>query len=321
MNRYWRLLLIALGLLLNITVAAQVEYFAATVLVIADDVTFLRASAQNEIQLNAGAVTVFGIGDNVRTGENGRALIRFSETSFFLLLPNSEYQLTNYSQQPDEIIALEATLTGIAVHQFPQADSVFNYTVGNDTLTVTTSNESDQRFAVWTVPDGLQAATVATGRIHLQQSSDEAVIEIGESSGYAIPYSEGVVELSSPLHASQVVGLVSSCTGIVNTSGSEGLRIRGGAALDYVVVDVRQDGDEVSIVGTTENGLWYRIPFQTGFGWMFSNLMIADCGELPVSPNLFREDPEQISNVTAMELEILEPFYGLPSTNTTFYDR
>ncbi|MGB7341378.1 MAG: SH3 domain-containing protein, partial [Phototrophicaceae bacterium] len=295
----------------------QADNFAASAQIIGESIIFIRDNAQNELTLPAGAVTALGIDDRIRTGANGRVLITFSTDNVILLLPNSEFHLTDFSQDEGQL-AISAILNGIAVHQFLSATDPFTYQLDSaqDTLTVTTNNQQPQHFATWSIENGLQAVTVARGAIDLFVSEQNNPIQLTDNTGFAVSYSDAPISIEMPLHPAGIIRESTLCRGTISTSDARGLRVRGGAALDYVIVDVRFNGDPVSITGTTENGLWYRVPFQTGFGWMFSNLIATDCliSDIPIYPNLVREDPESITNISEQELVIVQPFYGTPSS-------
>ncbi|MGJ3239227.1 MAG: SH3 domain-containing protein [Anaerolineae bacterium] len=291
----------------------QSDELAATVTIIADDVHFIRANTDAAFPLSVGAVAPFGIGDQIVTGSNGRALIGLDTSAQILLLPDSSYTIRNYAPIDPATAIFSGLLEGIAIHQFTESLSI-DYQLQTNRFTL---DATDGDFEVWSIEGGLNAVTTARGTVTVQFENTTQTVTANQ--GFALPYSPVPIALNAPLHASQVVGLAVDCNGIVRTNGSAGLRLRAGAALDYLVVDVLQDGQRVRIVGITENGLWYRIPFQTGFGWIFSSLIDADCDNLEQFPNLIGEAPEQIRSVTEFEQDLLEPFYGTYLTNFVFY--
>lgn len=294
-------------------VPVQSNDLAAIVRVLAEDVWFVRANTDAQFHVSAGAVAPFGIGDTIVTGDDGRVLITLDDESQILLLPDSRYTILDFAETDAENIFFGGLLDGIAIHRFAESSSL-DYELESHHFLL---DSSRGHFAVWSIADGLNAVTVASGEVEIQFENETQTVTANQ--GFAVPYSEMAIALDAPLHASQVVGLAVNCNGTVSTNGSEGLRLRAGAALDYRVVDILQDGQSVRIVGTTDNNLWYRIPFQTGFGWIFSRLIDTDCDNLERFPNLVNEAPEQIRGVTELELEFLEAFYGTNETNTVFY--
>lgn len=315
MNR-WGIVVFCWLMLGVSALSAETAELAAIIRVIGQDITFQRVNTQTELPLRAGSVSLFGIGDQIRTGENGRVLITLQEGYEILLLPNSEYAILDFALDEAGVVRFNARLSGIAIHNFMESADLLHYYLLGETFEITAATGD---FAVWSVPNlGLQAVTNASGVVDINlEGGIQAAVTGGM--GYAVSYSTEPILLAMPLHASQLVAQSVNCEGIVNTNSTEGLRLRIGAALDFLVVDSLEDNQVVSIAGTTENGLWYRIPFQTGFGWIYSSLIKADCEGLRRFPNLYGEAPEHIRGATPNELAMLSPFYGNPVTNRVFY--
>lgn len=315
MNK-WGIVILCWLVLMVGTISAQPVKQAAIIRVIGQEIFFQRQNTTVEHPLRASAVALLGVGDRIRTGENGRVLISLQDQYAVLLLPNSEYTLLDFEYDDLGVMRVDARLSGIAIHNFEDSAQTLDYRLEAETFDV---GASVGDFAVWSVPNlGLQAVTNALGEVDIYPE-DDIHVTIGSGMGFAVSYSTEPVPLTLPLHASQLVAQSVKCDGIVNINTTEGLRLRAGAALDFLVVDALEDKQHVSITGTTENGLWYRIPFQTGFGWIYSSLIIADCEDLRRFPNLFGEAPERVRTVTPTELEMLTPFYGTPETNNVFY--
>lgn len=296
--------------------AAHTDERSAVVNVIAPDAFVLRAGAINELPLRAGAVAPLGAGDRLRTGENGRVVITFDDANPLYLLPETAYTLERF-RADDDGAQVSGFLEGIAIQAFDDSlADAWTYALRTDALTIT---QPSALFAVWAVTDRLEAVISGAGILQADVTDADEAVAVGPADGIFPAVSADVVALQPPYHASQLLALAVDCRGTVFTGGSEGLRTRRGAALDYPIVDVLQDGQGAWIVGITENELWYRIPYQTGFGWLFRDFVQADCSDLPRFPNLVGEANEIISGVTERELDFLEPFYGRPAENTIFY--
>jgi uncharacterized protein YgiM (DUF1202 family) len=295
--------------------SAQSLQVSAVIHVIGEDIFFQRADTEAELSLGVGATALFGIGDRIRTGANGRVLISPTDEYSILLLPNSEYSIVNFLRDEHDKLAFDASLRGIAVHNFSAESRSLQYHLDGEAFDI---SDTKGQFAVWSVPDGLQGVTMLSGELSIHPDNREP-ISLTSGMGYAFPYTDTPLALTMPFHAARVVDRSEGCRGTVVTGDTAGLRLREGAALDYNVVAVLQDGQEVRIVGQTENGLWYRIPFQTGFGWTYSGLIDANCEAIPQFPNLIGEEPEHIRAVTEIELSLLEAFYGTVVDNPVFY--
>lgn len=315
--RKFRFLILILGCLLPSLIQAQPSELSAAVMVIGDTVTLQRAGTAQTFSLSEGAVMPVGAGDTLLTGSSGRALIAFGEVNQLLLLPNTEYELIGFTQLENGQFRIEAELhEGVIVQQFQEDPSDWQYQLATDSLTV---EQPSEQFAVWAIADYLEAAISAEGTLTVQIADSDEPVEIQGPAGVFPPYSVSAVALEEPYHAAQLLARSIGCSGTITTNGSEGLRLRRGAALDYQVVEVLQDGQHVPVIGTTENGLWYGIPYQTGLGWLYSGLVAAECENLPQFPNLVGSQNEFIRAATEAEIELLRPFYGLPETNRVFY--
>lgn len=311
----------AVLLLLAVTWTASAQDLtplAATVTVTADGVQVVRANTTRPLPLRAGAIAPLGAGDQVLTDADGRALVRFGEDSTLLLLPDSRYTVLVYGAGEGGEQVLDAALSGIAIQRVA-SPAQWQYQLQTDGLTVT---QPSALFAVWALPDRFEGVVSASGDVTMTPT-EAAPIEVLAGQGWLLGYDAPPTPLQAPyLHPVPVLIDALACVGTVSTGGSDGLRLRRGAALDYPIVGVLRDGQQVGIAGVTENGLWYRIQYQTGFGWLFSDLVTTDdpdCARLPVSPNLIGESNETVGRLTEDERGLVEPFYGTPRQNGVFY--
>lgn len=305
-----------LGLGVTFGAHAQTSELSAVVTVVGDGVTLLRAGAINPLPLTVGSVAPFGAGDQLFTGVNGRALIAFPDLNAVYLLPDSRYQLTAFTALDDGRFRLEAVLDGIAVQTFSADTADWDYRLVTPGLTVVRPSE---HFAVWALPGRFETVISAVGVALVVNEASPDGVEVEAETGWMPMYSEAPISLEAPYHAVELFALAINCQGTVSTGGTDGLRLRRGAALDYPIVGTLDDGQAVYLVGITQNGLWYRIPYLTGFGWLYSELVAADCADLPVSPNLVGEANETVAGASEAEITLLTPFYGTPSDNSLFY--
>lgn len=309
---------LVMALAVGLTVRAQPGELSAVVTVVGEGVTLLRAGASNPLPLRVGSVAPLGSGDQLTTEVNGRAFVTFPDENLLYLLPDSRYTLQTFAALDGGRFELSASVEGIAIQTFTSAPDDWDYRLETTALTVT---QPSAHFAVWAIPDRLLETVISADGVLTVETPDQpdgVMVSAGE--GFFPAFAASVMAMEPPYHAVELLSLALDCDGVVSTGGSDGLRLRRGAALDYPIVGALRDGQAVTIVGTTENGLWFRIPYLTGFGWIFSNLVVTEsCGSLPVSPNLVGESNEEIIDVTEAEIALLEPFYGLPGANPLFY--
>jgi len=295
---------------------AQPLELSAVVTVVGDGVTLLRAGAVNPLPLRVGSIAPFGVGDQLMTGVNGRALIAFPEANRLYVLPDSQYELTAFTSLDGGRFRLEGVLQGIAIQTFDDDPSDWDYQLVTAGLTVVTPSE---QFAVWALPGRFETVISAAGTAVVENGDSPDGVVVTAGMGWIPVYNATPIALESPYHAVELMSLAIDCRGTVSTGGSDGLRLRRGAALDYPIVGALYDGQQVYLVGITDNDRWYRIQYLTGFGWLYSELVDADCTGLPVSPSLVGEANETVSGATAAEIELLTPFYGIPADNPLFY--
>ncbi len=310
------LLLWVFCLTMMIGAHAQTTELSAVVTVVGEGVTLLRAGAINPLPLPVGAIAPFGVGDQLMTEVNGRALIAFPDVNALYLLPDSRYELTAFAGLDGGRFRLEGILNGIAVQTFSSDAADWEYRLVTPALTVVTPSE---HFIVWGLPGRFETVISAVGTALVTSDSHPDGVEVAAGTGWMPLYNEASLALESPYHAVELLARVIDCRGVIMTGGSEGLRLRRGAALDYPVVGALDDDQQVYLVGITDNAKWYRIPYLTGFGWLYRDLVIAECSGLPVSPSLVGEANETVAGATELEIELLTPFYGTPSQNPLFY--
>jgi hypothetical protein len=297
---------------------AQTTALSAAVTVLGDGVTLLRAGAVNPLSLRVGSTAPLGAGDQLTTGVDGRVLITFPEADGLYLLPDSRYMLTAFNRLDGERFQLEAELHGIAVQTFTSDPVDWDYALITPALTVTRPSE---HFIVWAIPDRFETVISAMGVATVQTETRPEGVDVPAQSGVMPMYNPEAIPLEAPYHAVELLALAINCVGTVETGGSDGLRLRRGAALDYQVVGILYDDQAAHVVGITQNGRWYRIPYLTGFGWIYRELVVTtrDCTDLPVSPSLVGEANETVFSASELEIELLSPFYGPPRDNPLFY--
>lgn len=320
MSRIYTVFAILFVLCMSVTSGAQAQTTAlsAVITVLGEGVTLLRAGTVTPLPLRLGSIAPFGAGDQVITGINGRVLVTFPDVNSLYVLPDSRYTLTDFAALDEERFRLAGELYGIAIQVFEANPADWDYQLVTPGLTVVTPSE---HFAVWALPGRFQTVISAAGTATAISENFPDGMDISAGFGWMPEHHEGVIALEPPYHAVAVLALAIDCRGVVSTGGSEGLRLRRGAALDYQIVGALKDGQAVNIVGITENRLWYRIPYLTGFGWLYSDLVETTeaCPNLPISPSLTGEANEIIAGVSGFEVSLLSPFYLTPRDNGLFY--
>ncbi|MEL6406236.1 MAG: SH3 domain-containing protein [Chloroflexota bacterium] len=317
MQRHNWLWIMACLLLTQIPIStAQTNNLAATVTIVADGVMFSRNNTEQTFMLPVGSVTPFGIGDNIETNTTGRAIITLADGYSILLLPDSVYSVQSFDETDPETFSFAGTLEGIAIHDFAREAITLSYQLNTSEFDVMSS--SNTNFATWASEDYLQAVTVASGDITLLHDDHEYIVESGE--GFAMSYSDEPVSLQDePYHGVHAVRASIDCQGTINTTNPLGVRVRSGASLAYIDIAVVLDGTPVDIVAIGEDERWYRVTLFSEFGWVFTDLVEAECEGLPELPFAFPEMPERLLAAADIERPFLLPYYGDFFTNPNFY--
>ena len=299
------------------TAAAQSQPLSAVITVLAQDVSVQQANTTDPLPLRAGSVAPLGAGDRLITGANGRATLAFSDDFILYLLPQTTYRLDDLFRDSNGSLTISGTLeAGVVIQQRLTTITAVTYQMVTPALTVTLPSEL---FIVWSVPGQVEAAISAEGDLTVIDADQPTQVMIPAGSGLFAPFGDQPLALQPPYHAAQLLGKTIDCAGTVNIRGATGLRLRRGAALDYPIAGLLDDKAQVKVVGTTLNGLWYRVSAKSEFGWLYSALVVADCDNLQTFPDLVAEIYEEITDVTAPEVAWLTPFYGTPADNLTFY--
>lgn len=293
--------------------AAQ-EAYAAVVQVVYPGVEIQRAQTEEWLPLAVGSVTPFGAGDQLRTDDTGRVRVTFWDGAEMLVLSNSTYQLTTLEIANDTAIQLSGTLSGVAVHHITTASSRLSYELTVQDVVII---RPGTLFATWSHRDQPVSLTVADGSVELV-AEDNVVVHTGQGFFRNNGVNE-VIRFDQPWNAAQMQGLIEGCPGMVNTIGSVALRVRLGPGLGYLAMGEFEYQQSVRIMAINESRGWYRIPFLGGFGWVLRLAVETDCQNLPVLPDDTLETSEYVIDAVASEIELLRPFFGLPSLNGWFY--
>jgi len=291
------LVLTVVGLSAN----AQGE-LAATLEVLDDGVEVRRVNTEQWIPVSIEAIV--GVGDQIRTNDDGRArIIFFADGTDTELLPNTEYQIDRFEGDDDSFNLSVTVLAGQTlqrVNRILDADSSYDVnTPGMDMVARGTA------FAVRVEPNGRAAMLVTEGIVGASADDSEASVD----PGFGIRSEEGsaLSDVVRADHFGQLDAALDGCSASVTTPDDVLINVRLGAGLDYQRIGGIA-ADEIDIfVGASEDGSWYRINFDGGFGWILSSTaeVIGACDGLRQFPaNHGPEDPSLYSSID-VEVESL----------------
>ncbi len=113
------------GTLFNLQ--AQSGDLSAAMTVVAEGVTLQRAGTDAIFALRVGAVMPIGTGDIIGTGDNGRVIIAFSDANRLYLLPQTRYELHDFSALDNGQQHIDGTLSGVAIQQVTDDPTLLDY--------------------------------------------------------------------------------------------------------------------------------------------------------------------------------------------------
>ncbi len=290
------------------SVHAQTPSYAALLTITHSGVEIRRANTEAWVALPENSESPFGVGDVLRTDETGRALLTFLDQIDLLILPESTYELLEFGNE------LDARINGYAVQRQTQTPRFRAYrleVMGSAPLVVTSPAAW---LAVW--PD---VVTVAEGEAKIITNDVEHTVTAGEGIR-AVPGGEpDITPLESPLNAARLVGLLDGCPGEMDTVNNLNVNVRFGSDLRQGVIGNIPNATPVSVMGVNLSGTWYRIQAFSGFGWVQQPLVANTCADLPILPDDQFERSIGIFEVLPLELALLEPFFGPPTSDLWFY--
>jgi Bacterial SH3 domain len=302
------LLVVMLQLAFALPLRANSTSFAARLAITHSGVEIRRVNTGAWLPLPENSESPFGPGDMLRTDESGRALLTFLDQIDLLILPESTYELLDFT--PD----ISARITGHAVHRQTQGLQIGAYRleiIGTAPLVVTRPAEW---FAVW--PDVL---TVAEGEAEVAANEASRTVAAGQGIRVAPGAESDISPLESPLNAARLIGLLDGCPGEMDTVNNLNVNVRFGSDLQLGVIGNIPNATPVSVMGVNQSGNWYRIQAFSGFGWVQQPLVANACSDLPILPDDQSERSIGIFNVLPLEIDLLAPFYGPPEGDLWFY--
>lgn len=234
----------------------------------------LGASVWADVQVES----IVGAGDVIRTDSDGKARITFfADGTFTELEPDTEYRIIEFNGTEERFSLSVEILAGIAVQQFARLlDPASSYDVLTPGMAMTVRGTD---FAVRVEGDGRSALLTYDGLVEAGGSGTSAAI----NPGFGVR-SEVGQELSPVVPATSFEELdaaLDGCAGTMTSDADVRLNVRVGPGVDFGRVGSIDPQEIVHILGVDESGMWYRIPFNDGYGWVSAaQFMVDTCEEL-----------------------------------------
>lgn len=281
------------------------------------------------LPLRQGAQMPLRAGDAVRTSHTGRLVLDFPFGQV-LLLPNSEWQLSDLQRQADARYQVAMFLPAGRLVYAPNATSpeqVAQFSLATPTLNLIQADDA----LVLLEYDPVNPSTsllfignvVTFSAFGQTRQVGEAPTDANETSVWGMQATAEILSetLSVPYPAfpAKLDAMLYGCLGVVQAQGRDSLNVREGAGEGYEVIGVLENGTPVLLRGETPFRQRVRVPYGGGWGWILGSGVQNTCEDLPSFPYSQRETLFGVLAPSPAELAILRPFYGTPQDNQWFY--
>jgi ferric-dicitrate binding protein FerR (iron transport regulator) len=289
---------------------AQSSDLAALLEVREGTVEVRRVNTQQWIAVRVEAIV--GVGDGIRTGADGRARITFFADGIESeLLPGTETRIESFNGGEQRFNLNFEVVLGQTVQRIGRAlDASSSYTVTTPGMSLAARGTL---FEVRVEEDGRSAMLVRESLVEASSDGENARVD----AGFGVR-SEVDEPLSDVVRAStfeQLDSALDGCMVTITTPDDVSLNVRLAPRLDAPRVGTIAASEVTLLLGVTESGGWYRLPFRGGFGWILSSTVVIEqpCAGLRVFPlDTPAEDPALYTSLgDPVSLDDLTPAVGM----------
>lgn len=243
---------------------------------------------ETEIWVPVDVQSVIGVGDAIRTDGEGTATVNFFDGASVTLLPQTTIRIDRLEDGPDGYAIGYTVFEGHTEQTLTSpSDKPASFEVKSPKMTLLTRGG---QFNMWLGEgDTTQVITLA-GEVFTSGGGE--LIEIPPNNGTRVD-AEGV--LSEIVPAETVETLTVALDGIPGKFRFDGdvvLNVRQGPSRQSNILGTVAPDDVEIIKGISQDGVWYRIPFEDGSGWISSQSMNVSTDETHMAsfPGDFLED-------------------------------
>lgn len=314
-------LIIALIVVMHATVslAESPAPQAVELEVISSGVQIQRGGTDTWFDLRAGAMMPVGAGDHIRTGENGRAFLRFAEVGISLVLPSTRVQIISFEVNATDRYQIELIAEGATLHRMA-GSAITDYRLGAGAWEI---EQPADVFGVWLVDDERVTVITAVGDLILRDTTGESITLI-EGAGYHqdTRHDSGAISLTPDgqiRHEAALIAQGIDCHATIQTDDGRNLTVRDAPTIQTGIIGFLPDGDTVQLTGVAEDGSRARTRYYSGQGWVEVLALDGLCDGLPIYPLSFTETYLSVTDITERELELTRHFYGDIRDDPFFY--
>lgn len=297
-----------------------------------------RAGTEQWFAFSRGSLMAVGPGDRIRTGLNGRAALRFSQTveagrsmpedaGFvdLVMLPYTTVLLGDYtvgipSQTEGQRYNIDLTLENGRIVQkvvAPERVGAFTITLADTGATLAAGLQS----AVMLLPNEPLRVIVADGEAVYQPVEGDAVnIAAGEGARLSVDEPQLVPLETGDASFVDLDTMFETCQGTVVTSDGRDLVVRTAPGDGGTAMGPLPNGSTVDLFGVNSYNNWYQVRIWSDRGWVRMVNVRTECTDLP---DVGQAETQFTGAILPepFELAVLEPFFGPVDENRWFYVR
>lgn len=291
---------------------------AASLEVLEPGVEVKRVNTQQWVAVEV--ESIIGEGDSIRTDATGTArIIFFTDGTELTLEPGTEVTILEFRGDASRFNISLRMLAGITRQQILralEADSI--YAIETPAVDMTVRGTT---FAVRVEETGRSSVITSDGDVAVNDESEDADVPAGF--GLRVPVNERFSEVVPATTFEELDAALDGCPATFQTNADVRANIRLGPDLTFTRVGSIAPGEINRLVGITENGEWYRVPFRGGFGWIagagFGVNVAASCPGLRVFPDDYEENVTEYRATGDGDAVVVTAVANLRAGPGTFY--
>lgn len=280
-----RQLIVVLSLIFMLftsVVAIAQNEFAATLEVLNSGVDVQRVNTNNFLRVELEAIV--GVGDTIRTDETGSARITFfADGTDVTLDPNTEYRIVEFQGDDEDFQLTVEVLVGQTTHRLNRilgANSSYDVETPGMTLAA-----QGTVFAIRVEDSGRSGMLVSEGVVDAGTEAGSA--DVPPEFGIRSAVNESLSDVVRASSFDELDSALDGCTVGITTPDDVSINVRLAPSIDQEQIGIISADEIDTVIGTSQDGNWYRIPFEDDFGWILSSTALIDsnCAGLRVFEN------------------------------------
>lgn len=270
----WGLLFALIGIQTPHFRAEAQSELAAVLEVVDGTVEVKRVNTEQWITVRIEAIV--GVGDVIRTGEDGKArIIFFADGTETELEPNTEYRIEQFEGDETRFNLTVSVLSGNTRQRLNRLlDANSSYQINTPGLEMVARGTD---FRIRVEADGRSAMLVDEGNVGAT-AMDAVNADVPTGFGVRAATDSTLSDVVQATTFEALDSALDGCTVEVTTTDDVRLNVRTGPSLDFPRVGTIAPDEIPIFIGTIESGNWYRIDFRGGFGWVLASRVVIQDG-------------------------------------------